>query len=411
MCGEAEEKPLRLSKPLFGAGAAQSFSDSLSHRFITLFAVAVGITVGQMGYLRAAQSLSGDVLQLLWGRMVDRYGKRVFIALGRLINGVTLAVIVFVRAPGWLIPLVIGVSICTSMALPAWSSLMGDYTVTTTRGESIGRINAVSQAGSLVAMVFALLISLDQPDETTPGSFTWVLAMAAAMSLISGVLIIFTGEKPPTPTGRRMIMRRVFEDPRLRRYLLFNIVYGVSMSFAWPLFPYVIVEKLGMRIWQVAASSLCAATFSSLSQRRIGALMDRIGRRPVIVSSRLIMAMTPLAYAFATSWIHILLAEVMIGIGMGAWMSSGPTYIIDMAPRELRATYLATNTTLFGVSAFLGSLASGQIIENLLAAGGALRGIEIGLIISALMRIATGLLFFRIYETYSKDEPRMGSRS
>ena len=399
MTTDAEEKPLLPSKPLFGTGAAQSFSDSISYRFINLLAVSIGITVGQMGYLRAAQSLSGNVLQLLWGRMADRHGKRLFIAMGRLLNGVILTVIILVRMPAWLVPLVIGASICTSLAMPAWSSLLGDYTVYSTRGESIGKINAVSQAGGLAAMILALVISLNQPAEITPESFTFVLAMAAVMSIVSGVLILFTGEKPPAPTRRRMDLPKVFRDPKLRRYLIFNTVYGVSMSFAWPLFPYVIVEKLAMQVWQVAAFSLCAAAFSSLSQRRIGALMDRIGRRPVIVFSRLVMSIAPLVYAFATSWIHILLAEAFMGIGIGAWMSSGTTYIIDMAPRELRATYLATNTAVFGVSAFLGSLASGHLTENLFAVGGSLRGINMGLLISAILRFSTGLLYVRVYET------------
>jgi len=403
MTEDAEERPLLPSKPLFGTGVAQSFSDSLSQRFISLLAVAIGISVGQMSYLRAAQSLSRNILQLLWGRMVDRHGKRAFIAAGRLLNGAILALIIFVRAPAWLIPLVIGASICTSMAMPAWSSLLGDYTAYSTRGASLGRINAVSQAGGLASMIIAFVISLNQPDEITPESFRLVLAMAAAMSILSGILILFTAEKPPAQERSRMDLSRVFRDPRLRRYLLFNALYGVSMSMAWPLFPFVIVEKLAMKVWQVAAYSVCAAAFSSISQRYIGPLMDRIGRRPVIVFSRLVMTAAPLVYAFATSWIHIFLAETILGSGMGAWMSSGPTYIIDMAPRELRATYLATNSAVFGVSAFLGSLASGFLIENLFAAGGSFRGINLGLLISAALRFSTGLLYFRVYETFSKQ--------
>ncbi len=166
MTGKAEEKPLLPSKVLFGTGATQYFSDTLSRRYINLFAVAIGTTVSQMGYLRATQSLSRNILQLLWGRMIDRYGKRAFISLGRILNGAILATIIFVSAPSWLIPLVIGASICVSLAMPSWSSLLGDYTAHSTRGETIGRINAVSNAGGTVAMISALVISLNQTGET-----------------------------------------------------------------------------------------------------------------------------------------------------------------------------------------------------------------------------------------------------
>lgn len=55
------------SKALFGTGSTQYFSDTLVRRYINLFAVAIGTTVSRMGYLRAARSLSRNILQLLWG--------------------------------------------------------------------------------------------------------------------------------------------------------------------------------------------------------------------------------------------------------------------------------------------------------------------------------------------------------
>ena len=52
-------------------------------------------------------------------------------------------------------------------------------------------------------------------------------------------------------------------------------------------------------------------------------------------------------------------AEILLGVGMGSWMSSGPTYIIDLAPVEMRATYLAANKAAFGLSSFIGNLLGG----------------------------------------------------
>jgi len=401
-----EEEPLRPSKALYGTGAAQMFSDSLSNGYISLFAVAVGITVSQMGYLRAAQSLSRNILQLFWGRLADRHGKRLFIAAGRLLNGAILAALIFVRTPAWLVLLVIAASICISLAMPSWSSLLGDYTTYSTRGASIGRINSVSQAGGMAAMIIAFAISLNQTSETTSASFTWVLAMAAAMSIVSGVSILFAEEKPPTPESGRPGMSTVLRDRRLRRYLMFNAIYGVGVSFAWPLFPFVIVDKLALKIWQVAVFSISSSALSALSQRYIGSLMDRVGRRPLIVFSRVIISTGPLVYAFASSWIHILLAEMILGIGMGAWMSSEPTYIIDLAPQRLRATYLATNTTVFGIAFFLGSLAGGYVTETLFATSGSFQGINMGLLISAMLRFSTGLLFLKAHETFIKPADR-----
>ena len=80
-------------------------------------------------------------------------------------------------------------------------------------------------------------------------------------------------------------------------------------------------------------------------------------------------------------------------------MSSDPTYIIDLAPLEMRATYLAANTAAFGLSSFIGNLLGGYITENFLITGGTFQGINTGLMISGTLRFTTGLLFFFIYET------------
>ncbi len=382
-----------------GAGAAQAFSDSLSNRFVNLLAVAMGATVVQMGLLSAAKSVSGNVLQLLWGRLSDRHGKRAFISAGRLLNGLVLASFVFTDSPGRLIPLVVASSILVSMALPAWSSLLGDYASESKRGETLGRINAVSQVGGLAAMLIALAVSLTQPGETTSASYMPVMAMAAAMSLFSGSLIILVGEKPPKGKGTPLEPSRVLGDERLVRYLLLNTFYGVGMSFAWPLFPFVVTRKLGMRVWQIATYSVASAASNFLFQGYLGRLMDRVGRRPVIVFSRVIMAAAPVAYALATSWLHVVLAETILGIGMAAWITSESTYVIDMAPGEMRATYLAASTTAFGVASFLGSLLGGYVVERFLGVGGGFSGVNTGLLISAALRLAIGLCYMRVQET------------
>ena len=404
---ETEESALTPNKALYGTGVAGMFADSLSRKYLSLLAVAVGISVSQMSYLRAAESVSRHILQLFWGRLVDRKGKRPFIALGRILNGIITGSLIFVKAPAWVMVLIIGVAMCWSIVRPAWSSLLGDYTTYSTRGATIGKINALSQVGSLGAMIIAFLFSLNQVGATTSESFKLILAMSSGMNIISGLFSLFVEEKPPTQETRDLDLKIVLRDKKLRRYLLANLIYGTGLAFAWPLFPFIIVDKLGLKIWQVAAFSIFPAASSILIQRYVGNLMDRIGRRPIVVFSRVIMTVGPLIYIFATDWTHIAVAEVLLGLGMGAWMSSGPTYIIDLAPVEMRATYLAANTAVFGLATFFGNLLGGYITDNFLSVGGILQGINTGLMISAILRFTTGLLFFLIHETYptSKREP------
>ena len=95
--------------------------------------------------------------------------------------------------------------------------------------------------------------------------------------------------------------------------------------------------------------------------------MDRIGRRPVIIFSRVATASSCFVYAFATDWIQIVAVEAFIGIALAAWLSGQSTYILDLAPQRLRATYLAMSMTAVGVSTFIGSYTTGALAQTYLA--------------------------------------------
>jgi MFS family permease len=398
MSDEAREEPLKISRPLVLTGGFQVFADQLYNRFIQLLAIAVGATVDQLGILNAVKSVASNILQIFFGRLADRFGKRRFIATGRFLNGAILAAIIVIEAPEWLIPLIVLCSIFVSMALPSWNSLLGDYAPEGRRGEVIGRINSLTQIGGLTAMLIALFISLSQLGPSSRTSYLPVMAMASGASILSGVFVLLTQEKHHNQVGTTLDFSRLLNDVKLRRYLVLNTFYGVGMAFAWPLFPFIITEKLGMPVWQVAVLAITETAANIVTQRFAGRFMDTVGRRPIIVFSRMVMALAPLSYALATSWLHIVIAEVFLGMGMGAWMGSESTYVIDLAPGQLRATYLAASATAFGLASFAGSLLGSYITEHVLTSGG-INAINTGLLISAFLRVVLGFAYVAAFES------------
>jgi len=397
-----EETPLKTNRILMATGFTRMFADSLNNRFNNLLVAAAGATVNQMGFLQGAKSLSANLTQLAFGQLSDRYGKKQFISAGYILNAAAIAGLIFTDKPEYLIWIIILSSFFNGISIPSWNSLIGDYTNQQNRGAIIGAINSISQLGSFFAMIIAFLININQQGDTTPSSYTTVLALASIASLISGALIWFTKEKPPKKTRKKINLRELIQDPRLTRYLLLNFMYGAGMSFAWPLFPLVITHRLNMKIWQISTLSLTSSLISTLSQRRIGAIMDRIGRKPIILMSRLTMAIAPITYALATQWWHIAIGEFFLGFGMAAWMSSESTYIIDLAPGELRATYLASSTAAFGVASFIGSNLGGYIIDTYFMG---LAGLNKGLFLSSALRVLFGLAYLTAFESRKPETP------
>lgn len=392
-----EYEPLEADIALYSAGFLQQFSDSLVQRFINLLAIAVGASVGQLGFLNAARVLAINLFQLVFGRLADQMGKRRFIAVGRIVNGLLLFTILFTDSPNWVVSLVIGAAIFTSMALPSWNSLIGDYTTENRRGEIVGKVYSVSFVGGLVAMISAFLLSINQNSEITRHSYTPIIFIAAVASILSGLTTFFLRELPLNKTRESMRIEQVFSDGPLKRFLFLTFLYGVGSSVAMPLFPYIMAEKLKLTVWQVALTSITNTLIGALSQQYVGPYLDRVGRRQVLALSRMVMASSCLVYPFASSWIHIAAVEAISGFGIASWMSSQSTYIIDIAPRRLRATYLASSMAAIGVATFLGSNLGGQIVQTYL--GGGLPAIQTGLIVAGILRLILGSLFFTIKET------------
>jgi len=389
------EEPLKTDKTLYATGFLQNFGDQLIQRFINLLAIAVGATVEQLGTLNATRMLASNLFQVLFGRIADRHGKRRLIATGRILNGLTLAAILLADTPGWIVSLVIAASIFTSMAIPSWNGLLGDYTTESRRGEVIGKVNSVSYIGGLVAMVTAFLISVNQSGPITRVSYTPVMVLASTASILAGITSLFLKEHEPRG-GEAMNLTDVLSNPDLKRFLSLIFIYHIGSSIAMPLFPYIMAAKLKLSVWQVAVTSITNMMAAVLSQPYVGKLLDRLGRKRILAFSRMAMASSCLIYPVASSWVHIAAVEAISGLAISSWLSAQSTYMIDIAPRKLRATYLASSMAVIGVATFIGSNLGGQLVQNVL--GGSLAAVETGLYIGGALRLLLGVLFLTINE-------------
>jgi len=389
------EEPLKTDRTLYATGFLQNFGDQLIQRFINLLAIAVGATVEQLGTLNATRMLASNLFQVLFGRIADRHGKRKLIAAGRILNGLTLAAVLLADTPGWVVSLVIAASIFTSMAIPSWNGLLGDYTTESRRGEIIGKVNSVSYVGGLVAMVTAFLISVNQSGPITRASYTPVMVLASAASILAGITSLFLKEHEPRG-GEAMNLSEVLSNPDLKRFLCLIFIYHVGSSIAMPLFPYIMAAKLKLSVWQVAVTSITNMMAAVLSQPYVGKLLDRLGRKRILAFSRMAMASSCLIYPVASSWVHIAAVEAISGLAISSWLSAQSTYMIDIAPRKLRATYLASSMAAIGVATFIGSNLGGQLVQNVL--GGSLAAVETGLYIGGALRLVLGVLFLTINE-------------
>ena len=91
--------------------------------------------------------------------------------------------------------------------------------------------------------------------------------------------------------------------------------------------------------WAVASLTLTA----TLAMMIAGPLSDKIGRRTVLRYAAILYAISALASAFAPSFMILVIARMIGGLGVGASLILAPMYIAEISPPNLRGRMVSFN--------------------------------------------------------------------
>jgi len=318
---------------LYGAAASTYFSDRLLLSFLFPYAVVLGSSFDQMGLIRSARNLFQNALQIGWGEVSERFSRRILVAMGYFSSGCFIITFLFSRESTQLLILIIVQSILWSASVPAWSSLLADYTRRRTRGKILGKVGAVSQFSGVVAALIVALATYAQPSEMTASSFKIPFALSATTAMLGAILILFVKEAKVERSvhGQTGILSPLL-DGDFQTFLIVNGFHWFTMALAWPLFPYVTIDVVHVTVWQIAVISVASGLVTSIAQPKFGSLIDKFGRKPILIVSRVSFFLYPLLYAFATDWLHLLAINVLLSVSMSASMVSFSAYIMDSSP-------------------------------------------------------------------------------
>ncbi|MDC0601422.1 sugar porter family MFS transporter [Aliiglaciecola sp.] len=91
--------------------------------------------------------------------------------------------------------------------------------------------------------------------------------------------------------------------------------------------------------WAVASLSLTATLAMMLS----GPIADKYGRKPVLKAAALLFLVSAVLSALAPSFITLVIARMLGGLGVGAALIIAPMYIAELAPAKYRGRLVSLN--------------------------------------------------------------------
>ena len=396
-------------------------------QFYSAFAYLYGVSKAALGFLTSIRNLISGLFQGSIGRLSDKIGRKKILFVGFVISFIIPIPLIFFRDLQWLLILIsVFQALSVSIIIPSWNAVLGDVTQPSFRATFIGRITSVARIFSVtltlgLAGIFAIIENKYNNVLTIFGNthyigpntqFGIVWIMASFNALLCIVFIFFMKETHVVSKEKQKEIPKMWvslKDKSFRKFLIINSIYGVTMSIIWPINPIVLTDEnllnLGDSFSKLAVLTSAFAVFIGLTTIIGGKICDKIGRKPTIIISIAILILFPVSMipAVATNrWALLIISRMVGGVGTGLNLVAINAYTLDMAPGELMGAYSGMREMFYGITTFIGSLASGFIVEALdvkFASLGHTNSIQVAIIAmcigTTILRViaATGYLF------------------
>ncbi|MGH7400696.1 MAG: MFS transporter, partial [Candidatus Rokuibacteriota bacterium] len=362
-----------------------------------LYARSFGVTQSAIGVAIAVYGLARFLIAVPAGQLADRLGRRPALAAGGLLSalGNVLCALAptypafvgarFVAGAGAALVLTTGLIVIADISTPAnRGRLMSVY-----QGVFIFAVGVGPFPGGLLATHWGLAAPF------LAYAATSLLATAVAWLAISETRAIRRADEPaPPPVPYRAQLRLLTAHPGFLLVSLIAFVNAVARTGAlFTVIPVLARDRLALDPDRIGVGLALASVVGLALAYPAGALVDRHGRKIIIVPSTILSGLSLTLFLLAPTYGWFLAGCAAWSVAMGVSGAAPAAYAADTAPPGMNAAALGSYRMLADLGYVVGPIALG-LVADLAGADAALGG-------TAFLLVAVALLFARLApETY-----------
>jgi len=378
-------------------GLVTNISESFVLNFVNPYALALGATNVQVGWLSALTNLAGALGQLPGARLDERGISRklvvmvcgggiarlllIFMALVPLIFGGGAAIYAFIA-------LIALRSFLNNLGVPAWSALVADIAPASIRGRYFASRNI---ALAIAALLFTPLAGRLAESLGLPLGYQANFLLAGLIGF--GATAIFA--RIPEPPRQRPVATEAAtghspwtalrSHPQFAWFAAVAFIWNLGIMVAGPFFSVYLVRNLGASPTQIGLLAAINSFAAIFGQRLWGRLTDRRGPEWVVLVAGWSIPLIPVLYALVPNPWFLLPVEALSGFAWAGYGLANFNLLLDLTPLEQRARYIALYQIAVFTAAFIGPLVGSALANSV--------GI-VGLFwISAAGRVVASLIF------------------
>lgn len=360
---------------------------------LALYASSFGVGQSAIGVAIAVYGLARFLVAMPAGQLADRAGRRGVLALGGLVTAAGNLLCAYAPTYGLFIGGRFIAGAGASLVLIGGTIVLADITTPANRGRTMAIYQGVflfavgvgPVPGGLLAERFGLAAPFLV--YTIAGAAAAVVAWLAIPETRAGHAsgaAIAAAELPAFGTQLRLLTGRIgfvlatlvsFMGAVARTGALFNVI------------PVLARDRLGLSADRIGVGLAVASLVGLALIYPSGVLVDRFGRKLLIVPATLMSAASMLVFIVAPSYGWFLMACVVWSLATGVSGAAPAAYAADVAPPGMNAAAMSAFRMLSDAGYVLGPIALGLVAD--------LFGADVALAAAAVLLAAAALLFAR----------------
>jgi len=350
-----------ITKNIFILGLVSLFTDLSSQMvfpLIPLFLITVlGTGAYAVGIVEGAAETAASLLKVISGYWSDKIKKRKpFVLFGYSLSSITKPLFAFANIWSFVLFIRVVERIGKGLRTAPRDAIVAESCDESVRGKAYGLHRAMDGIGSVLGAILAFLL-------LPVLGYRNIFLLAFIPSIIAVLVILFIKEKntPAKKETRETSIKLSFKElsMNLRLFIIVSSIFALGhFGYAFLLLrakDIGLADNIAILLYVIfyIVYTICIIPF--------GILSDKIGRKPILIMGYLVFAITSIGLIFISNIYGILLFFVIYGIFYAMIDGVQRAFIVDLAPKHLKATALGAFHTSIGLVALPGGLIAGLL--------------------------------------------------
>ena len=254
----------------------------------------------------------------------------------------------------------------------AWSASITELVPLNIRGKYFGTRNMMFGFWALVAVLVAGQIA------ERFGNALWIFGIIFTLAASARLIGLFFLTRMKFPPRVMEIQRQrapletftaVFRDKNFVRLLLFTGLFGMFFNAGQPFYSVFVLKELRFTLGDLVVLTTVQTVGLLISLRTWGALVDRFGNKPVMLTTALVwltLAGVSWFLSSPTRYGHLYATYFITGSMLAGFQNMGQfNLMIKMVPVENRAHYLSVYFSFTNLLVALGPVLGGMVLRRL----------------------------------------------